>query len=144
MNAGKLVLIVEDDPTVSLLMRHALQAAGYEVAVSDLLVSGFNIFLNRHPGLVIVDINLPDGSGLELCKKIRAHKPLNATPIIILTGHTGMEEKEKGFSSGADQYLNKPLAAGELVMWVKALFKRVELDQGGVSDKITAGNLINM
>lgn len=142
MNARKSILIVEDNSEVSVVMKHALQEAGYEVLVSDLLSSGFNIFLNRHPSLVIIDIDLPDGSGLELCRKIRDHKPLNATPIIILTGHTEMEGKIKGFSSGADQYLSKPLGASELVMWVGALLKRVELDKVDVSDKITAGDLI--
>jgi DNA-binding response OmpR family regulator len=142
MNETKSVLIVEDNPEVSSLMKQALQEAGYEVLVSDLLASGFNIFLTRHPSLVIVDLDLPDGSGLDLCGKIRAHKPLNATPIIILTGHTEIEEKLKGFSCGADQYLNKPLGASELVMWVKALLKRVELDKGVVLDQIAAGGLV--
>ena len=141
MSAKRSVLIVEDNSELSSVMQCALQDAGYEVIVSDLIASGFNIFLNRSPHLVILDIDLPDGSGLELCRKIRAHKPLNGTPVIILTGHTEIETKADGFSSGADQYLSKPLTAGELVLWVNALLRRVSFDKGEVSDNITAGNL---
>lgn len=142
MTERKSILIVEDNSELPVIMKCSLQDAGFEVMVSDLLVSGFNIFLNRHPNLIILDVDLPDGSGLDLCRKIREHKPLNDTPIIILTGHTEMDEKIKGFKYGADQYLNKPLGVNELVMWVNALLKRVELDRGYVFDKITVGDLI--
>jgi two-component system alkaline phosphatase synthesis response regulator PhoP len=139
---GKSVLIIEDDATLASLMQIALQDAGYEVMLSDLLAAGFNIFLNKHPDLVIMDLDLPDGSGLDLCRKIRDHKPLSATPIIILTGHTDVAEKVQGLSHGADQYLCKPMKAAELVMWVEALLRRVALDKNEGAGKITAGGLV--
>jgi len=143
MQIKKSILIVEDNNELALVLKFALAEAGYDVTVSDLMSSGFNIFQNSRPSLVIVDIDLPDGSGLELCKRIRAHKPLSTTPVIILTGHTEMDIKMLGFSCGADQYLSKPITSGELLMWVNALLKRVDLDRyGEACDKIVAGDLI--
>lgn len=140
----KSILLVEDNNELSSVLKFALAEAGYEVTVSDLIGSGFNIFQNSRPDLVIADIDLPDGSGLELCRKIRAHKPLSSTPVIILTGHTDIDTKMLGFSSGADQYLSKPITSGELLMWAGALLKRVDLDRdgGGNCGKITAGDLV--
>jgi two-component system alkaline phosphatase synthesis response regulator PhoP len=140
--AKKLILIVEDNSELSLVLEQVLSESGYEVITSDLVASGYNIFINRKPNLVIVDINLPDGSGLELCKKIREHPYLKSTPVIILTAQNEIEEKIKGFSYGADQYLVKPLPASEIVMWVNALLRRVEFDKEGSSNKIIVGNLI--
>ncbi|MFA6434058.1 MAG: response regulator transcription factor [Elusimicrobiales bacterium] len=138
----KQILIVEDDAELAMVIKFTLAESGYDVTISDLISAGFNIFHNNHPALVIVDIDLPDGSGLDLCKKIRAHKSLGSTPIIILTGHADIDTKVLGFSSGADQYLNKPISSGELLMWVTALLKRVDLDKNGApTGKITAGSL---
>jgi len=138
----KSILLVEDNPDVTSVLKVVLTEAGFDVMISDLISSGFNIFQNSRPDLMIVDIDLPDGSGLELCKKIRAHKPLCSTPVIILTGHNEIDMKILGFSAGADQYLNKPITSGELLLWVNALLKRVDMDKNGdTSGKILRGDL---
>lgn len=124
------MLVIEDSSDTAALIRCALEETGYEVIVSDLISSGFNLFQNQQPALVIVDVDLPDGSGLDLCRKIRAHKVLGATPVIVLTGHSDARYKMMGFSAGADQYLTKPIELAELQLWVNALLKRVELDKG--------------
>lgn len=142
-NTKKIILLVEDDPSVAMALESALSGAGYEVLSTDLINSGFNIFQNSKPNLVILDVDLPDGSGMDLCKKIRAHKPLATTPVILLTGHAELDSKVQGFACGADQYLTKPITAGELLLWVSALLKRVDLDHDADSaDKITVGELV--
>ena len=74
-------------------------------------------------------MNLPDGTGLELCEKIRKHKEGRSTPVIILTAQADMESKVAGFTMGADQYLVKPLLPSELILWVDALLRRLSQDE---------------
>lgn len=137
---GETILVIEDNAETSCLIKCSLEDAGYTVIVSDLISAGFNLLQNQHPSLAIVDIDLPDGSGLDLCRKIRSHKPLASTPIIILTGHSDIKDKMLGFSCGADQYLTKPIDMTELEMWVKALIKRVAIDTAPASS-VETGDL---
>jgi DNA-binding response OmpR family regulator len=75
-----------------------------------------------------LDNYLPDISGLDICRRIRSHGSLFATPVIMLTGQAGLEEKEAGFAAGADQYLVKPVSPRELILWVQALLRRLGFD----------------
>jgi len=135
---NKTILIVEDEAHVRAVFESALVANGYRVLLADTLEIGWNLFGRENPDLVIIDIVLPDGSGLELCGKIRQHKTLNRTPVIILTGKHEIESKTAGFRAGADQYLVKPLPPQELVLWVEALLRRLSYEEGD-EDLLDAG-----
>lgn len=125
------VLIVEDESDVTALLRAALSSEGYVLVDASTLADGWKYFETLRPDLVIADVGLPDGTGLTLCKKVRAHAVLSDTPFIILTGKEQLEDKEKGFAAGADHYLTKPLQIKELRLWVASLLRRIKYsDQG--------------
>lgn len=139
MSGKKTVLLVEDDAGVRTPLRVAFEAAGYRVLEADLAAVGLNEFRTKEPDLVVLDVELPDGTGLEVCKSIRAHKTLAKTPVIMLTGRGGFEQKGEGFGAGADHYLVKPVHPRELLLWAGSLLRRAEPEEGG--DVLEAGEL---
>jgi len=138
--SGKTVLVIEDDPLVRELVREALSQDGHRLLEADGVAVGMNLFKTRKPDLLILDLRLPDGDGLEFCRKVRESGAAAATPVIILTAQTLLEEKLLGFKAGADQYLCKPVAPQELRMWVEALLRRVQFDKEE-GDVVKAGEL---
>lgn len=140
MAAPATVFLLEDDPGVRVPLREALSAAGYLVAEADRLDAARHLLRTAKPAVAVLDIELPDGSGLDLCKEIRASKMLFATPVIMLTGKGRMDQKATGFESGADQYLVKPVQPREVLMWVAALIRRIKID-AGEAEAIEAGDL---
>lgn len=129
----KTVLLVEDDGNVRKAAAIALGSVGHRVLESDGVAVGYHLFQTEKPDLVVLDVNLPDGTGTDFCRKVRAHKELATTPVIMLTGKGRYQDKEEGFDAGADQYLVKPVPPKELVMWVRALLQRLDYgaDRGG-------------
>ena len=125
---SKTILVVEDEPQSRAIAQSILSATGYRVIATDSIAPAWHIFVNDKPDLALVDINLPDGSGLDLCRKIRGHSERGTTPVIILTGQAGFETKVEGFTAGADQYLVKPVPPQELLLWVEALLRRLAYD----------------
>ena len=130
---SKTLLVVEDDEAVRRAAALALSSLGHRVLQCESLEVGFHLFQAEKPDLVVLDVVLPDGTGLDFCRKVRAHGNLSTTPVIMLTGRGQFQDKEQGFEAGADQYLVKPVAPKELLMWVKALLRRIDYssDSGG-------------
>lgn len=141
MDAAKTILLVEDDPAARAVLSEGLSGAGYRVLEADGVKVALHLFRTHEPDLAVLDVDLPDGSGLEVCKGIRASKNLATTPVIMLTGKGALDDKGAGFEAGADQYLVKPVAPRELVMWAAALLRRLSLDAGG-GDELKAGPLV--
>lgn len=141
MSDEKKILLVEDDAELRGIMREALLGAGYRVLEAEGIEVGLHLFRAQKPDLAVLDVNLPDGSGLDLCRGIRASKSLSATPVIMLTGQGKLEEKSAGFGAGADQYLVKPVQPGELLLWVEALLRRLKIDRGE-GDEAAFGDLV--
>lgn len=135
-SAPATLLLVEDESSVREGFQAVLSAQGHRVIATDMVKTAWPIFLSQSPDLAILDLGLPDGSGLDLCSKIRAHPELGLTPVIILTAQSDFDCKRSGFEAGADQYLVKPLAADELVLWVNALLRRA---LQGEDESIRAG-----
>ncbi len=138
---GKTVLVVEDDVTHRGVLETALAAKGYRVLPTDRVDGGWHLFLTQSPDLAILDINLPDGTGVELCERIRKHKDRWHTPVILLTGRGELASKKEGFEAGADQYLVKPVTADEVLMWVEALLRRLALDHDERGKVLKVGEL---
>ena len=141
MEEPKTILLVEDDPRMRAVMSEALSGAGYRVLEADGVAVALNLTRTRLPDLAVLDVELPDGSGLDICRSIRAGKAVSATPIIMLTGKGALDDKGAGFTAGADQYLVKPVAPSELLMWVAALLRRLKLD-AGEEEGLRAGDLV--
>lgn len=127
----KYILIVEDHKETQLMLSSALEDAGFTTHCVDTIHAARGALRRAAPCLVILDIVLPDGHGLEVCSWVRAHSGQESMPIIALTGQDGLRDKQDGFCAGVDQYLTKPIDMAELVMWVKALLRRVDMDKSG-------------
>jgi len=136
----KLILLVEDHKETRDLIRAVLERDDFRLAEVETLKDGKSFLKRKKPDLIILDLVLPDGHGLELCGLIRASAKLSRTPIIALTGLTDFEDKKKGFEAGVDQYLEKPLVVDELSLWVKALLRRVDWDSAA-APVVTIGDL---
>lgn len=110
------ILVVEDSPDISRLVRHILTQAGHQVLAAENGAAGWDIFQQEQPDLVLLDINLPGLNGLEICRRI---KEIASTPVIILTVRAESESVSRGMLVGADYYLTKPFEIDELTTTVK-------------------------
>src|SRR5450631_179466 len=115
------VLLVEDDVEIRRFVRMALEHEGFEVYEADGVKRGLIEAGTRHPDLVILDLGLPDGDGVELVRDLRAWSDV---PVLVLSARTSEEDKIGALDAGADDYLVKPFSAGELLARVRAHLRR--------------------
>jgi DNA-binding response OmpR family regulator len=115
------ILVVDDDLELSSLIGYALRQAGYMVVEAGDGVTALEMFDRESPALVILDVNLPRLSGLEVCRKIRAG---SRTPIMMLTVKNAEEDQVQALDLGADDYLTKPFSPRTLLARVRALLRR--------------------
>jgi two-component system OmpR family response regulator len=116
------ILIAEDDRRLTEVLAAALRAAGHQLEVGATCTSARQFLLNAEFDLAIIDVGLPDGSGLDLCRGIRADG--HDLPIIILTARTEVKDRVDGLDAGADDYLGKPFSVVELLARIRALGRR--------------------
>jgi DNA-binding response OmpR family regulator len=129
------ILIVEDDPVLGTFLADNLAADGYEPVVAETFKDGLRELEFRRPDLVVVDLGLPDGSGLDLIGRVRAADGLATrvdpmVPVIVLSGRSGELDRVRGFERGADDFVPKPFAYGELRLRVAAVLRRAERRPG--------------
>jgi len=117
-----LLLVVEDDARIRGLLRSVLRANGFRTLEADTSKDGLEIAVNALPQLIFVDLNLPDGDGVDLIRRIREWSSI---PIFILSGRDRLHEKVAGLNAGADDYLTKPFAPDELLARVRAALRRM-------------------
>jgi DNA-binding response OmpR family regulator len=115
------VLVVEDDPTLRLVIRDNLESEGYEVDVSADGASAVKQIQEAAPDLIVLDLMLPDCDGLDLFPRLRLRGQI---PIIILTARTQQAEKLKGLHLGADDYMTKPFDPEELLARIRTVLRR--------------------
>lgn len=120
------ILLVEDDGDISRLVKHHLEQAGFNVRVFASAHGVMSEAEKSHPMLFVLDIMVPGGDGLELCRKIRQTPLLNAIPVIFLTAKSGEADRVLGLELGADDYISKPFSPREMVARVKAVLRRFE------------------
>lgn len=116
------ILVVDDDPRITDLLRRVLAYEGYSVAIATSGNEALNRSLERPPDLVVLDIMLPGLNGLEVAERLRSAG--DNVPILMLTARDAVADRVKGLETGADDYLVKPFAPDELVARVKALLRR--------------------
>jgi len=126
------VLIVEDDHDLADLVKINLTDQGYHVLHADNGVSGVDKFHEHSPSIVILDVMLPKLDGFEVCKRIR--KENRQIPILMLTAKAEEVDKVLGLELGADDYMTKPFSIRELLARVKAIFRRIEVDNESKED----------
>ncbi|EKQ53391.1 MULTISPECIES: response regulator transcription factor [unclassified Clostridium] len=123
------ILIIEDEQSVSEILKAYLEKEGYEVYSTDNGLDGIEIFRKEKIDLVILDLMLPDIEGEEVCKILRK---ISDVYIFMLTAKSTLSDKIEGLNIGADEYLTKPLSPRELTARVNALFRRI----GGDNDNV--------
>ena len=116
------ILIIEDEKRVASFIKKGLEEDGFQVEVAYDGLIGKKMALASRYDLIILDINLPQINGYEVCKEIRNHN--TSIPIIMLTALGTMEDKLEGFDSGSDDYIVKPFEFKELLARVKVFLKR--------------------
>ena len=119
------VLIVDDDPGTLRLIEYVFRRADYEVHLAANGAIALSKAVEIEPDLMILDVMMPDMSGLEVCKRLRAQPATIRLPIIILSAKGQTEDKVTGFEAGADDYVSKPVDPPELLARAKALLQRM-------------------
>src|SRR5690606_8424960 len=135
------ILVIEDEATLNKNICEALQAESYVVerAYDGLLAERF--LTKENFDCIVLDINLPKKNGYDLCKDFRVYN--QHTPILMLTAFDELEDKIKGFDSGADDYLTKPFFMKELVMRVRSLLNRSQhRTKDQAKDTMIAGDIL--
>ncbi|WP_312436395.1 two-component system response regulator KdpE [Janthinobacterium sp.] len=114
-------LLVEDEPQIRRFVRAALEAEGWQVHESATLQRGLIDAGTRRPDLVVLDLGLPDGDGIDFIADLRKW---SAVPVIVLSARINEDEKIRALDAGADDYLTKPFGVGELLARVRATLRR--------------------
>jgi DNA-binding response OmpR family regulator len=136
----KHVLIVDDSEAIREQVSRYLSKNGFVVSQAEDGVKGLDLALSSRPDVIVLDIVMPRMDGIKLAHQLRRNRI--TSPIILLTGKTGIESKEAGFSSGADDYLSKPFDVRELELRIKALLRRSSAPVGSVSNPVKIGELM--
>jgi DNA-binding response OmpR family regulator len=132
------VLFAEDELTIREAVAYALRVEGVKVRTYDTGSGALDAARDRAFDLAILDVMLPDISGLEVCRRIRAS---SALPVMLLTARDTEADLVLGFEAGADDYVKKPFSMTELVIRVRAMLRRQELDRSVAQRAVTVGDL---
>lgn len=122
---NKKVVVVDDDTSVQEVTRAYLERDGYLVYVAGTAAEGLAVAERVKPGLVVLDLMLPDRSGEDVCREIRERSDV---PILMLTAKASEDERVAGLALGADDYLTKPFSPRELVARVRAILRRTQIE----------------
>ncbi len=117
------VLVVEDEESIAEAIRYALEVEGFEVLVAGTGSEGVRLAESSRPSLVLLDVMLPESSGLDVCRRIRQSSDV---PIVMLTARDSEADKVAGLELGADDYVVKPFSMRELIARVRAHVRRSE------------------
>lgn len=131
------ILIVEDDKGLSRGISFSLNKAGYEVYIAHNIKTAKELFKNNNINMIILDLNLPDGNGVDFCREIRA---ISSVPIIMLTARDLETDEIEGLDSGADDYITKPFSISVLIARVNSIFRRNAVNHK--SNQIKSGRVI--
>lgn len=136
--AGSQILIVEDEAHIRRFVRLALEAEGHTVHEAENYQRGLIEAGTRRPDLVVLDLGLPDGDGVELIRELRQW---SAMPVIVLSARSAEASKIAALDAGADDYLVKPFGAGELGARVRAQLRRHQQQTQGGTPQIMFGDV---
>jgi two-component system response regulator RegX3 len=132
------ILFAEDEVSLREAVSYALRAEGIDVDAVGTGGSALEATGSRDFELVILDVMLPDISGLEVCRRLRAS---SGVPIMLVTARDTEADLVLGFEAGADDYVKKPFSMTELVIRTRAMLRRQELDRGFAQRQISVGDL---
>jgi DNA-binding response OmpR family regulator len=140
--ARRRVLLVEDEAELARVVRQHVQEAGYEVGHVASGEAALQAAASQPPDLVLLDIMLPGIDGLEVCRRLRAHRFYG--PILMLTARSTEVDKVLGLEMGADDYLTKPFGLQELVARIRAMFRRVDASHAVAGSQLAIGDEVRI
>jgi two-component system phosphate regulon response regulator PhoB len=139
---GSHILLVEDETDLADLVALHLREAGFEVTVVHEGATALAQVQRAQPDLILLDVMLPDVSGVEVCRRLRRSSQTAHLPVIMLTAKTAELDRVVGFEVGADDYVTKPFSPRELVLRVEAILRRMASGSETESpERITLGPL---
>ena len=130
------VFLLEDDEAIGVGLKYTLENEGYTITIATSVKSAFEIINKEKFALYILDLTLPDGSGYDVCKKI---KSIGDFPVIFLTAYDDEVNVVMGLELGADDYISKPFRVKELIARIKSVLRRYNRESKGI---IKIGNVL--
>jgi len=125
------ILVVEDEADIRQVLAYNLGQAGHEVLAAERGAAGLALAHEAHPDLILLDLMLPDISGLEICRNLKRDPAMKAIPVIMLTARSEEIDRVVGFELGADDYVVKPFSVRELILRIAAVLRRAPTAQVG-------------
>jgi DNA-binding response OmpR family regulator len=133
------VLLVEDESSIAEPFAKALEREGFSPVVAPTAAAARQLFAQRRPNIVLLDLTLPDGDGRELCREWRRDSQV---PIIMLTARGTETDRVVGLELGADDYVVKPFSAAEVAARIRAVLRRAAPDRAAQHERVTIGELV--
>ena len=134
------VLVVDDEPALAELVSMALRLEGWVISTAGDGTTALTLARNNRPDVVVLDVMLPDMSGLDVLHKLREQSP--TLPLLLLTAKDSVEDRIAGLTAGGDDYVTKPFSLEELVLRLRALLRRTGVTTETSSAKIVVGDLV--
>jgi two-component system, OmpR family, response regulator len=134
------VLVVDDEQVLAELVSMALRYEGWEISTAGDGTTAIALAREHRPDAVVLDVMLPDMSGLDVLRKLREQYP--GLPLLLLTAKDAVEDRIAGLTAGGDDYVTKPFSLEELVLRVRALLRRTGATSDGREQKLIVGDLI--
>ena len=125
------ILLVEDEISLAMIVKDALEEEGYEVAVARDGLDGIEHYFKEHPALIIADVMMPEVDGFEMVHRIRRMD--KEVPVLFLSARSSVDDIVQGFELGANDYLRKPFSLRELIVRVKALIVKSKAEPDAVA-----------
>jgi len=141
-NHLKRVLVVDDESDVTELLEYKFKQAGYAVRALNDPLRVIGLARDLRPDLIILDVMMPELSGIQLLRMIRADALLRDTPVMFLTAKGETEDRLKGLETGADDYVAKPFDARELLLRAQALLRRAKSTAVSPETRLAAGPIV--
>jgi two-component system, OmpR family, KDP operon response regulator KdpE len=116
------ILVVDDEPQITRVLRTSLSAQGYDIRVANSGEMALEIMKDWSPNMIITDLSMPEMDGIELCRKVRA---VSQVPILVLSVRDKERQKVEALDAGADDYVTKPFGMNELLARVRANLRRI-------------------
>lgn len=122
------IIVIEDEADLQSVLEYNLKQAGYTVSVAGRGQEGLRLAQQLKPDLVLLDLMLPDVSGTEVCRTLKAHPDTKAIPVVMVTARGEEIDRVVGFEIGADDYVVKPFSVRELLLRISAILRRQHVD----------------
>ncbi len=135
------ILVIEDEPDIRKTLEYNISQEGHTVLTVGSLHDAEKILQSQSLSLILLDLMLPDGSGLDFCRKLKTNSKTESIPVIILTAKDDEVDRVVGFELGADDYVTKPFSVRELILRIKAILKRGEVKKDIVEVERQFGDL---